>query len=210
MNNNVVIAITRQYGSGGRLIGESVAKKLGWEFYDRDLITMAAKKVGVDEKALGNIDEKASNSLLYTLAMGSSIYHNSIGVNYDVPINDKLFVIQSDIIHECSEKSSCVIVGRCADYVLRDLPNLVSVFIYADFDVRAKNIAERHELPLSQAKDLVIKTDKRRNNYYNYYTGRKWGHIENYDIAINTTDFSTDDAAELLKQYVLLKHRPIR
>ncbi len=202
MTNNTIITIARQYGSGGRAIGEKLASLLNIKYYDKEIITLSAQKCGMSTEAVNQVDEKASNSLLYTLAMGSSVYHNSVGISYDVPINDKLFVVQSDIIRNLAAESSCIIVGRCADYVLREYPNCIKLFIYADFDDRVKNVMQRQNLNAAQAKDLVVKTDKRRNNYYNYYTGQKWGKIENYDLSINTSKISGDGAAELLAKYI--------
>ena len=199
---NAVINIARQYGSGGREVGQKLAELTGYKFYDKDLITMAAQKSGLNQAVLDAADEKAANSLLYTLAMGSSAYHHGVN-NLHVPLNDKLFTVQSEIIQELAkEDQGAIIVGRCADYVLADHKNLLRVFISADFDKRVQNIMELHSLTESQAKDLIIKTDKRRSNYYNYYTGGKWARLENYDLVISTDKTGIDGAAKLIQTYL--------
>jgi len=204
MTSNMIITIARQYGSGGQEIGAKLAHLLGIEYYDKDLITLSAQKCGLSADAVGHIDEKASNSLLYTLAMGSSVFHNSI-VGYDIPINDKLFIAQSDVIRELADESPCIIVGRCADYVLRDYPNCMKVFIYADEAWKIDHICSQSGVSANEARDIIIKTDKRRTSYYNYYTGQKWGKIDNYDLAVNTSKLDVDHAAELIQSYAKIR-----
>ncbi len=199
MNEKVIVTIARQYGSGGREIGEKVAAALGIAFYDKELITMAAQKSGLSPNVLHTADEKASNSLLYTLAMGSSIYGAST-LNYDIPINDRLFITQCDIIKNLAEKGSCVMVGRSADYVLRDNPRHVSVFIYAKLEDRIRRVMERHSLSEADARNLIAKTDKRRANYYNFYTGQKWGKYDNYHMSLDSSLLGIDGTAKLISQ----------
>ncbi|MBE6575513.1 MAG: cytidylate kinase-like family protein [Ruminococcaceae bacterium] len=199
MNEKVIVTIARQYGSGGREIGEKVAAALGIAFYDKELITMAAQKSGLSPNVLHTADEKASNSLLYTLAMGSSIYGAST-LNYDIPINDRLFITQCDIIKNLAEKGSCVMVGRSADYVLRDNPRHVSVFIYAKLEDRIHRVMERHSLSEADARNLIAKTDKRRANYYNFYTGQKWGKYDNYHMSLDSSLLGIDGTAKLISQ----------
>lgn len=201
MNEKVILTIARQYGSGGREIGEKVAASLGVAFYDKELITLAAQKSGLNTNILHSADEKATNSLLYTLAMGSSMYNSTGTVNYDIPINDRLFITQCDIIKNLAEENSCVIVGRSADYVLRDHPRHISVFIYADLDTRIARVAERHALSPAAARDLIAKTDKRRANYYNFYTGQKWGKYDNYHMSLDSSLLGIDGTAKLIAQF---------
>ncbi len=202
MDKKVIITIARQYGSGGREIGETVAEKLGIPLYDKELIAEAASKGKLDEGVLRHADESAANSLLYTLAMGSNILGATMQFGYKMPLNDKLFILQSDVIKECAAKGSCVIIGRCADYVLRDEKNLLRVFIYGDIDHRQQRIKERHpEVKPSQIIDVINKTDKRRASYYNFYTGNKWGKYDNYDIAINSSTLGIDGTAEIIFEY---------
>ena len=202
---NTIITIARQYGSGGREVGIRLAEKLGIKCYDRDLITMAAEKSGLSEEALGHVDEKAASSLLYTLVMGSNLYHSNVD-QFNVPINDKLFCIQSEIIRDIASKESCVIVGRCADYILAEHPSCIRVFVYSDFDARVKTICARQNVSEGEARDLIIKNDKRRSNYYNYYSGHKWGRLENYDLSVSTEKIGIEGAAELIESYARLAH----
>ena len=195
---NIVITIARQYGSGGREIGVKVAELLGIKSYDRELITMAAQKNGMSVEALQNIDERATSSLLYTLAMGSSSYGHHTSLGFDMPVNDRLFVVQSELIREIAQKEDCVIVGRCADYVLREHQNVISIFVYADIEIRIKRIMETHGLSYDEAKDLVNKTDKRRINYYNFYTGRKWGKYDHYQMSIDSSLLGIDGSAKII------------
>lgn len=202
MEKKLAITIARQYGSGGREIGVAVADILGFKVYDKELITMAAQKSGMSADMLDGADERANNSLLYTLALGSAVYSTS-SLHFNVPINDKLFIMQSEIIRDAAKESSCVIIGRCSDYVLHNSENVLRVFIYAPLPERIKRIMERYpELSEKEAKDLVTRTDKRRINYYNYYTGKKWGSSENYDIMIDSSYFGVPGTAEYIADAV--------
>jgi len=155
----VIITIARQYGSGGREIGERVAELLGIAKYDKEFVTITAQEdETLSEEALAKVDERATSSLLYTLAMGSNLFgvtqHNAA-----LPLNDRLFAKQSALIHRLADKDeSCVMIGRCADYVLRDCPNRLSVFVYANIDDRKKRVAERHNISESAAIDIINKT----------------------------------------------------
>lgn len=197
-----IITIARQYGSCGREIGQKLAEKLGYKYYDRDLISMAAEKSGMNKEVLGEADEKAATSLLYTLALGSSVFAHGVD-HINVPLNDKLYIVQSNIIKDIyNGDEGAVIVGRCADYVLSDKEDVIRVFISADFDKRVETVAERSNVSPSKAKDMVVKTDKRRANYYNYYTGRKWGKIDNYDLVINSTKSGADGAVKIIEAFI--------
>lgn len=197
-----VVTIARQYGSRGREIGKRLAEELGYRYYDRDLISMAAEKSGYNKDVLKEADEKAANSLLYTLALGSSVYAHGFN-QVNVPLNDKLFIVQSDIIREIYESGEgAVIVGRCADYVLAGRDDVAHVFITSDFDERVRTVAERSDVTEAKAKDMVIKTDKRRANYYNYYTGSKWGKIDGYDLIINSGKSGVDGAVKVIKAFL--------
>ena len=203
MDKKLIITIARQYGSGGREIGEKVAKKLGITLYDKQLITDAAAKGNLDENVSKMADESAANSLLYTLAMGSNVLGTTMHFGYKMPLNDKLFILQSEIIKEKAKDESCVIIGRCADYVLRDEEKVLRIFVYGDLDHRQARIAARHpELKSAQVIDVINKTDKRRSSYYNFYTGNKWGKYDNYDMAINSSTLGIDGTAELIASCV--------
>lgn len=202
---NTIITIARQYGSGGHEVGRRLAEKLGIRCYDRDLIAMAAQKSGMSEEVLHQADEKAASSLLYTLVMGSNMYRGNID-HFNVPINDKLFAVQADIIRELAASESCVIVGRCADYILDEHPQCIRLFLYADYENRVKTVAERLSVSDGEAREKVTKTDKRRSNYYNYYTGRKWGRLENYDLSIATDKIGLDNTVRMILNFMQMAY----
>lgn len=202
MSSKHIITITRQYGSGGHDIGKALAERLDIPFYDKELISIAAKESGISPEIFKDVDEKATNSLLYSLSTGLYSYGNSFSSVGDLPVNDRLYILQHRIIKELSEKETFVVVGRCADYVLRENPNVVRVFIYANIDSRVKRAIARQEIDPARAKQAVQKADKRRANYYSFYSGKKWGMVDNYDLCINTTDISIDQAVDVIYNYL--------
>lgn len=200
---NKIITITRQYGSGGHDIGKSLAENLGIPFYDKELISLIAKQSGVAPEVFEHADEKAANSLLYSLSVGLYNYGNGFSNSMgDLPINDKLYILQHRIIKQKAENEYFVIVGRCADYILKDNPDVVKVFIYADLESRIKRAVERQDIEPARAKQAVVKADKNRANYYSFYSGQKWGQVDNYDLCINSTNLSTDQAVRLITNYL--------
>ena len=201
MKNNTIITISRQYGSGGRLIGQKLAERLGIPFYDKELITLAAEESGFAEHLFEKNDRNITNSLLYSLSM----YGNTMGL-YDMPLNDKLFIAHSKTIQNVAEKGPCVIVGRCADYVLRNKPNVLNVFIHSDMESKIRRVVEDYGVESDNVVELINKTDKRRANYYNYYTGMKWGRAENYHLALRTDCIGIDGAVETLIRFIESKN----
>ena len=203
MSSKRFVTITRQYGSGGHDIGKALAKALGIGFYDKELISLAAKESGIAPEVFEKADEKPANSLLYSLSVGLYNYGNGLSSPMDdLPVNDKLYLLQHKIIKEKAESESFVIVGRCADYILKDHPGVVKVFIYADIESRIRRAISRHDIEPARAKQAIIKTDKNRANYYSFYSGQKWGQVENYDLCINTTKLSVDQAVKLITDYI--------
>lgn len=181
-----VITIGRQYGSGAKDVALMLSSKLLIPLYDRELIEYAANESGISGDILEQYDEKATNSLLYSLSISSYSYMNSASNTNVLPINDRLFISQSEVITKLAEKGPCIILGRCSDYVLRERNDVLNIFLYCDLDIRTKNIEERFGIPAAKAVNIIKKTDKRRASYYNYYTHQKWGDVNNYDIAINS------------------------
>lgn len=202
MSKKLIITIARQFGSGGREIGELVAQKLGLPIYDKLLITEAAAKGNLNEEVIKNTEESATNSLLYTLAMGSNTLGVRMQFGYKMPLNDKLFLLQSEVIRDRASEGCGVFIGRCADYVLREEENILRLFIYGDLEHRKERVAKRHpELKSHQIIDAMNKTDKRRSTYYNFYTGNKWGKYDNYDMAINSSTLGIEGVAELICEF---------
>ena len=201
MATNTVITISRQYGSGGRFVGRKLAEALNIPFYDKELITMAAEESGMSRELFEKADEKASNSLLYTLSMNSYLLHGMAGVP-DLPLNDKVFLVQSEVIRKIADKGPCVIVGRCADYILRELPNCVNVYIYSDMEDRVARATTYYNLSADRAKEQIQKTDKKRATYYNFYTNLKWGRAENYDLSLNSAKIGIDGCVDVICRFV--------
>ena len=197
--SNLIITIGRQFGSGGREIGKRLAEELGIEFYDRALITAAAKKSGFSEELFEMMDKRATNSLLYSLSMfGGS------GVN-GMSLTDQLYLTQANLIREFADKSSCVIVGRCADHILREYPNRFDLFISAPIEDRIRRIQSSPDREFEGNKSpqsTLEKMDKQRATYYNYYTGKVWGKADHYDLCVNAGRLGIDKSVELILNFV--------
>ena len=199
---NKIITISRQYGSGGREIGSKLAKHYGIPFYDNEIISNAAKESGFSEVAFEKAEEKATNSFLYSLAMGMSAYGNMDMGFSSMSVDDRLFLAETKVTRRFAQKGPCVIVGRCADYVLRDMPNVVNIFVSSSMASRVKRAVEVYELPKAKAEENIIKFDKRRCNYYNFHTGQKWGNVGNYHLAIRSDLHGIDQTVETIIKYI--------
>lgn len=204
--SNLIITIGRQFGSGGRQVGKKLAEELGINYYDKEILNVAAKESGLCQTLFENHDEKPTNSFLYSLVMDTySMGYNS-GSYLDMPLNHKVFLAQFDAIKKLAERESCVIVGRCADYALEGFDNVFHVFIHADKDFRVKNVMEYDSVTEAKARDLVSKNDKQRASYYNYYTSKKWGDAKGYDLCLNSALLGVDGCVELIKHMVEIKN----
>lgn len=202
----LIVTIGREFGSGGREIGQKLADKLGIEFYDKKLLQMAAKESGFCEEIFERQDEKPTNSFLYSLVMDSySLNRYSTAPFLDMPLNQKVFLAQFETIKKLAAKGSCVIVGRCADYALADSPYCISVFLHADLEFRMKRIAEELDVTENKAGDLIMKKDKQRASYYNYYTSKKWGDARTYDLTLDSGKLGIDGCVTLLEEYIKLR-----
>ncbi len=199
---NKIITISRQFGSGGREIGAKLAQKLGIPFYDNELISRAAKESGFAEAAFDNAEKKATNSFLYSIAMGMNAYGNQeIGFTH-LSLDDQLYLAQSNIIRKVAQEGPCVIVGRCADYILRENGDVVNVFIWASMEARKDRAVRLYNVPKNKAEDELAKADKRRANYYNYHASEKWGKAENYHLSIRSDCIGIDNAVESIIHYL--------
>ena len=197
-----IVTIGREFGSGGREIGSKLAEAMGVPFYDKDLISRAAKESGFCEEIIQNHDERPTSSFLYNLVMDTYSFGYNSSALVDMPISHKVFLAQYDAIKKIADEGSCVIVGRCADYALGEYENCLNVFIHADLDSRIKRIAERYNLSEAKAKDMIVKKDKQRQSYYNYYSSKKWGHSDTYDLSVNSASLGIDGTVKLILQYV--------
>lgn len=197
MNSNLVITIGREFGSGGREIARKVAEKLGVKMYDKELIALIAKNSGMSEDVLHEVDETAVNSFLYALSSGAFAGAPIIGGTSNLPITDKAFINCSQIIKELAEKESCVIVGRCAESILKDRENILTVFIHADLSQRINRICEHENISREDAATVIKRADKKRASYHNYYSETRWGARSAYDICINSR-VGTEVAADII------------
>ena len=199
---NKIYTIGREFGSGGREVGEKLAAKLGIKLYDKELLQQAAKDSGFCEEIFENHDEKPTNSFLYSLVMDTySVSGYSAAPFLDMPLNHKVFLAQFETIKKIAEKESCVIVGRCADYALSDNPDCINIFIHADLDVRIKNVSRNLNITENKARDIINKTDKQRASYSNYYTSKKWGDSKSYNLSLDAGKLGTDNCVEMILKF---------
>ena len=199
-----LVTISREYGSGGRTIGKILAQKLEVPFYDKEeLIDLAAERSGFSKELLAGAELKAKNSFAYNLS--SALSFNEAASGSPLSVNEKLFLATFQTIREIGEKGEAVIVGRCADYVLREIAGVTNVFIYADQEDRLRRAVESYGENPDDVKEIVATYDKARQNYYNYHTGQKWGEFKNYNLAINSSYITEEEAANLIVDYV--QHR---
>lgn len=201
MSKPVIVTIGRQFGSGGHEIGRKLAAKLGFEIYDKELLKLQAQRSGIAEKVLESYDESPTNSLLYSIVMDVYPSVNYVGSS----LNQQVYQAQFDTINGLREKGNCVIVGRSADYILRDYPGLVSVFIHADLLERARRVAEFEKVSIDKAKEMVIKADKKRANFYNFQTDRKWDRASGYMLSLDSGVLGYDGCVEMISEFVRLK-----
>lgn len=197
MKENLIITVSRQYGSGGREIGRKLAERLGIPYYDKELITLAAEKSGYSRTLFEEADQKAGNSMIFSLMRAGSMANS-----YELPLNDKIYLIQSGVIQQVAKKGSCVIVGRCADYVLQDKFPCVNIFIHAPLSKRMERAVQVYGLAPDTVQSVLLRTDKRRKTYYNYYTGRKFGDAQNYTLSLDSLGVGLENAVRILADYV--------
>ena len=187
-----IITIAREYGSGGRLIAQKVAQKVGLVYYDNEVIDLAAREMGMDVDAIRKVAEQKSSSFMYTMSSSA----------FSLPLNDQVFVMQSKIIRHLANHDSCIIVNGCADYILEDYDDVLSIFIHAPLESRIRRVKEDYQEVHDDYKKYVTKRDKVRSNYYNYYTTKKWGHLKNFDLTINS-DLGIDEVATIIADLFL-------
>jgi len=195
---NLVVAISRQFGSGGRLVGKKLAEEMGINYYDKVLLALSSEKSGLSPDFIDRLEEQASSSFLFNLSTSAQATPNFF-YRYDVPVNDKAFFAQAAVIKELADKESCVIVGRCSDYILRQNKNCLKVFIYANREMRLQRLINEYGMNMNEAKDKLTKMDKGRANYYKHYTGEEWGDVQSFDMSINTDTAGIDGAVKVIR-----------
>ena len=205
---NTIITIGREYGSAGREIGYKVADYFGIKLYDKEMLARAAKESGICQELFETHDEKPTSSFLYSLVMDTYSLGYSAGSYADMPINHKVFLAQFDTIKKIASEGPCILVGRCADYALEDFDNVLSIFIHADMDARIRRIARIYDLTDAKAKERIVKTDKQRSSYYNYYSNKKWSDADSYNIFRASSVIGIDGTAEAIERLVEIKEQP--
>lgn len=202
---NTIITIGRQFGSAGREIGSKLAEELGIKMYDKEMLDRAAKESGICQELFETHDEKPTNSFLYSLVMDTYSLGYSSGSYSDMPINHKIFLAQFDAIKKIADEGPCILIGRCADYALEEYSNVLSLFIYADLDTRIRRIARIYDLTDAKAKERIIKTDKKRASYYNYYSNKRWSDAESYDTCLSSSVLGIEGTVEVIQKLVQIK-----
>lgn len=200
-NDKIILTIGRQFGSGGREIGQKLSEALGIAYYDKELLSAAAKESGLCEEVFARADERASSGMSYAFSMGFS-YMGILTPYNDILSNDELFRIQSEAIRNIAEKESCILVGRCADYILRDNPACISFFIHNTMENRIQRLVEGLNITVEEAKEKISKIDKSRSAYYNYYTNKVWGMASSYNFSIDASVLGIDETVAFMKSFV--------
>ena len=195
----MIITIGRQFGSGGREIGEKVAERLGYAFYDKEILNIAAEDSGFSASAMQHYDEKPTGSLIYSLYMTGAANGDSL------PLNQQLAFAQFNVIRKVAQADNCVIVGRCADYVLREKKNLLTVFLHAPMAFRVQEVMARQSIDsASLAEKTIKKQDKARADYYNFFTHKKWGDSSSAMLSIDTSILGPDGVAAAIADYAMM------
>lgn len=202
MKQKLIITIGRQYGSGGRIVGKKLAEALGISFYNREIIELAAQQSGMSEEAFEKVDETAASSLLYSIATGAYMFGNYVSPQVDLPLNDKLFILQSEIIKSIAIKESCVIIGRCADYILKNRKDVINVFIHASKEARKQRVIDEYGITANKVESYLNKIDKKRSTYYNYYTGEKWGYSTNYQLCLDSSVLGIEGCVHMIESFI--------
>lgn len=207
MENNYIITINRQFGSGGRLIAEGLAERLGIEYLDRKILAECAAKMGFIEEHLKGFEEKAPSIWTTpTVEMGA---FSAIGIPYYIcsSTNDELYIVQTKIIEEKAKQSSCVVLGRCANNILKDNPKCISLFLYADMDFKREIISKYYKIEIKNAEKQIKRVDKERGRYYENYTGQRWDDVSQYDLAINTGAVGIEPTVQLIMSYIKMRFK---
>ena len=203
MNENYIICIGRQLGSGGKVIGERLARQLNIGFYDKELLNLAAQESGLDKKFFEHADEKTSGGILNSLLELRVPLVGSSPLTFGSCLNsDSLFKIQSDVIRRLADEHSCIFVGRCADYILRDHPKRIDIFISANQQDRIERLCKLHGITEKDAAEMIEKGDKKRATYYNYYSSKTWGYADTYHLCINSSVLGIDETVNFIREFI--------
>jgi cytidylate kinase len=202
MAGKEIITIGREFGSGGHEVGRRLAAELGLKLYDKELLKLMAQESNICEQVLEDYDEKNTGSLLYSIMMDVYPSMNYVGNT----LQRQIYKAQYDTIRKIGEKGGCVIVGRGADYILRDIPRVTSVFIHASEEFRVSRIMEYEHVNEQKAKDIISKADKKRASFYNFQTEKKWGSVASYNLSLDASDIGIDGCVSVIRAYLELKY----
>lgn len=202
---NIIITISREYGSGGRFIGQNVSQKLDIPFYDRALIDLVSQKIGLEKDYIEAKEEELQNDNVFFNAFYKKHFTSPFAEKVTYSKLDKIYNAQSNIIKDISKNHPCIIVGRCADFILRENKNCMNIFIHANEESRIKRIIEEYDINREKALKKIEKTDQYRANYYRYYTSREWGEMKNYHLTIDSSFLKIDKAVEIIIKAIKLK-----
>lgn len=204
MTEGLIITVSREAYCGGDELAKTLADELNFKFYDREIISLASQKSGIHEDHFDAVEKKPTNSILYSVVMGMYSSRGAYVKLDDVLTDDKIYKLQADIIRDMAKDGGCVFVGRCSDYILRDRDNAVHIFLYGDPKDRVKKAMAQENVSEQEAKKLISRADKKRRSYYNYYTNREWGAFSNYDLMIDLSRISEQNAVKLIENYLEL------
>ena len=199
-----VITIARSYGSGGKTLGKLLADKMGINCYDREIIRMASDSSGINEELFGRVDEKLKKSPLFGIVRSNPYKGNGVipPESSNFVSDDNLFNYQAQVIKELAEKESCIIIGRCADYVLKDNPNVIRLYLYAPLEDCIKRVMAQNSITEKETIKKIETIDKYRSDYYKYYTGKEWNDARNYDFCLNTTSMSYEKLIQVVENII--------
>ncbi|WP_418746700.1 AAA family ATPase [Frisingicoccus sp.] len=201
MNSKTIITIGREKGSGGHYIGQLLAVRLGIKCYDNEILYETAKQSGFTKEFIEEFEEKRPSRFLYSLAMGNA------AVSYNQPLHQQLYLAQTKVIKDIAERESCIFVGRCADYVLRDMPEVLRVFVHASMSDCVKRIQMTTNVTRQEAELLIMRTNKTRSEYYRHFTDKTWGNSKNYHLSIDSSDLTADGAADLIMEHLKIREK---
>jgi cytidylate kinase len=205
MNDHLIISLNRTYGSGGRELGALLGTQMGLHVYNKDIVEMAADKSGIRKEYFERVDEKPTDSFLYTLATNALSFASSVNPYDNTLSSEKLFNQQADVIREIADREDCIIIGRCAGHILRDMPRCVRVYMTAGMEYRIQRVMGYEKCDRQQAEKSIKAMDKRRENYFGYYTGKEWDACSTYDLSIDTSVLGLEGAAKLIIDYIKIR-----
>lgn len=197
MKTKTIITISRQFGSGGREVAKKLSEKLDIPFYDKELIAIAAAESGIDKDVFESEEYRTSRAFYLLGTIGYTL-GSPVTINNMMSLNDRMFMAQSNVIENLANEGPCVIVGRCGDYVLKDRDDVLHVYIHAELEDRKTRAVEEYKIATEDVNEFIGKVDRERANYYNYYTGQKWGNANNYNVSIDSSKFSIDQIVDLI------------